>query len=172
MRVRMTTLAALAVCPALSAASAAAQDFDRGLSAYNVADYRTAYQNWWPLSLRGDAKSQAALGYLHYKGLGLPANPAAAALWFGRAAEHGQPTAQFFLGTLYLDGRGVDQDYTMAHMWCELAVTGGFAAGLDCRDQAGLHMSTDDFARSSQMVVEWRRARRSAERPGSDRAPQ
>jgi TPR repeat protein len=156
-------LVLLALCAGYVTSSVAAQDFDDGLSAYNVADYATAYRIWWPLSERGDPKSQSALGYLYYKGLGRPSDPQAASLWFRRAAERGQPTAQFFLGTLYLDGRGVTQDYTKAHMWCELAVTGGFEAGLACRDQAGLYMSTEDFARSSRMVVEWRRAREAAE---------
>jgi TPR repeat protein len=152
---------ALALCLGLVAPTAAAQNFEAGLSAYNIADYKTAYDHWLPLSRRGDGKSQAALGYLYYKGLGLRADPQSAAMWFGRAAEGGQPTAQFFLGILYLDGRGVAQDYTTAHMWCELAVTGGFAAGLACRDEAALHMSTEDFARSSRMVIEWRHARES-----------
>lgn len=159
----LTRLAVLVLGICMVAPEVRAQSFDEGLSAYNIADYRRAYQHWRPLSQRGDPKSQAALGYLYYRGLGLPADPEAAALWFRRAADHGQPTAQFFLGTLYLDGRGVGQDYTRAHMWCELAVTGGFAAGLACRDAAGLHMSAADFERSSRMVVEWRRARASSE---------
>jgi uncharacterized protein len=148
---------ALCLCLVAAGAPAAAQDFDEGLSAYNIGDYRTAFANWFPLSVDGDPKSQAALGYLYYKGLGLASDPQAAALWFGRAAEHGQPTAQYFLGVLYLDGRGVAQDYARAHMWCELAVTGGFAPGLACRDQAALHMHADDLARSSRMVIEWRK---------------
>jgi TPR repeat protein len=148
---------ALWLCLALVCTPARAQDFDEGLSAYNIADYRTAYANWFPLSVEGDPKSQAALGYLYYKGLGLAPDPEAAALWFGRAAEHGQPTAQYFLGVLFLDGRGVAQDFTQAHMWCELALSGGFAPGLACRDQAALYMHADDFARSSRMVVEWRK---------------
>lgn len=143
---------------ALAPGPTVAQDFDSGLSAYNAADYATAFGNWWPLSMRGDGKSQAALGYLYYKGLGVRPDPATAALWFNRAADKDQPTAQFFLGTLYLEGRGVDQDFARAHMWCDLALSNGFSAGLDCRDEAALHMDADDMQRSSRLIVEWRSA--------------
>lgn len=142
----------------LSPPPALAQDFDAGLSAYNVADYATAFGNWWPLSMHGDGKSQAALGYLYYKGLGVGANPSTAALWFSRAADKGQPTAQFFLGTLYLEGRGISRDLARAYMWCDIALSNGFTAGLACRDEAALRMEAEDFARSSRMTVEWRRA--------------
>jgi TPR repeat protein len=145
---------------ALLSGQAVAQDFDSGLSAYNTADYATAFGNWWPLSVRGDGKSQAALGFLYYKGLGVERDPSAAALWFTRAADKGQPTAQFFLGTLYLDGRGVEQDFARAHMWCDIALSSGFPAALACRDEAALHMNADDLSRSSRLIAEWRRARR------------
>lgn len=151
------------LCLGLSTPAAKAQDFDRGLSAYNFADYKTAYSNWLPLSVRGDAKSQAALGYLYYRGLGLAPDPAVAAVWFRRAADRGQATAQFFLGLLYLEGRGVDQDITRAHMWCDIAISRGFADGLACREQAALQMTNDDFDRSSKMVVEWRHSQEAAE---------
>ncbi|MDP2621444.1 MAG: tetratricopeptide repeat protein [Hyphomicrobiales bacterium] len=145
----------------ISPAPAVAQDFDAGLSAYNIADYATAFGNWWPLSMRGDGKSQAALGYLYFKGLGVGQNASTAALWFNRAADKGQPTAQFFLGTLYLEGRGVSRDFARAYMWCDLALSNGFPAGLACRDEAALRMDAEDFVRSSHMTVEWRRAHQS-----------
>jgi TPR repeat protein len=143
---------------ALLCGPAAAQDFDAGLSAYNSADYALAFGHWWPLSVAGDGKSQAALGFLYYKGLGVRQDLAAAALWFNRAADKGQPTAQFFLGTLYLEGRGVDQDFARAHMWCDIALSNGFPAALDCRDEAALQMDAEDFNRSSRLTLEWRQA--------------
>jgi TPR repeat protein len=141
----------------LGSATARAEDFEAGLNAYNVGDYATAFSNWHQLSLEGDARSQAALGFLYYEGLGVRADPVAAASWLRRGADGGQPTAQFLLGLLYLDGRGVKQDFARAHMWCDLAVSNGYDSGLGCREEAALNMSDDDFARSDRLEIEWRR---------------
>jgi TPR repeat protein len=146
----------------LGSTAADAADFHSGLDAYNVGDYTTAFSNWWPLSVEGDARSQAALGFLYYMGLGVRADPVEARVWLRRGADGGQPTAQFLLGLLYLDGRGVKQDYVRAHMWCDLAVSNGFDSGLGCREEAALNMSSDDFARANSMEVEWRRKQAAA----------
>jgi TPR repeat protein len=40
-------------------------------------------------------------------------------------AEHSIPDAQYLLGTLYLAGRGVQQDYHEAALWFQKAADGG-----------------------------------------------
>src|SRR5262249_44665503 len=40
--------------------------------------------------------------------------------WYRRAAEQGDAFAQFFLGVMYSNGRGVAQDYVQAHTWYNL----------------------------------------------------
>ncbi len=49
------------------------------------------------LAEQGDADSQFKLGFMYAKGLGLAADEAAAAQWFGKAAAQGHAGAQFEL---------------------------------------------------------------------------
>jgi len=54
---------------------------------------------------------------LDHKPSGVPEN-----LWI--AANSGDSDAQFYLGILYQDGKGVPQDYAEAYFWLDLAVSG------------------------------------------------
>ena len=51
----------------------------------------------------------------------MPQNYIEAVRWFLAAAEQGFAAAQHDLGVIYLNGRGVPQDYVFAHMWFNLA---------------------------------------------------
>ena len=53
---------------------------------------------------------------------GEPQDDVEAATWYRKAADQGAPAAQFKLGTLYRQGRGVPQDYVEAHKWFKLAI--------------------------------------------------
>jgi TPR repeat protein len=139
----------------LAARAAAADDFARGLSAYNAADYRSAFEAWYPLAEENDAKAQTAIAFLYLKGLGVRQDDVRAADWYRRAARLGRPEAQFFLGTLYYLGRGVRQDDQLAHAWCEVALARGITAGLDCRDAASARMSRAEVRAASRMATEW-----------------
>jgi uncharacterized protein len=43
--------------------------------------------------------------------------------WFRLAAEQGHAKAQYNLGTMYMYGQGVLQDYVEAHKWYNLAAS-------------------------------------------------
>lgn len=77
-----------------------------------AADIRAAAQYW------------IANLYL-FGGGGLEHSAVAAALWFGDAANSGLGAAQFELGRLYLQGRGVPLDRKRALTWLEDAVAQG-----------------------------------------------
>lgn len=139
----------------LAALTAVADEFARGLSAYNAADYGTAFDAWYPLADENDAKAQAALAFLYLKGLGVRQDDVRAADWYRRAAQLGRPEAQFFLGTLYYLGRGVPQNDRLAHVWCEIALAGGIPAGLDCRDAASARMTRADVREAYRKAAEW-----------------
>ncbi len=143
MRKTAIALAAMLLL-SLQAGAARAQDFRTGLSAFEAGDFASAFGNWWPMALKGDAKSQASLGFLYYSGKGAPLDYSKALLWFSRAAEAGQPTAQFFMGLLYYYGRGVKKDLGLAHAWCDIAVTNGYMDSLFCRDAIEIEMSEAD----------------------------
>ena len=148
----------------LAAAPVAAQDFRAGLSAYNRGDYRTALNVWRTLADRGDANSQAGMGFLYFKGLGVTQDYAQAADWFRQAAEQGQPEAQLFLGTLHYSGTGVRQSYVLAYKWCDLAQSNGASQAGPCRDAAGLRMTDAEITESTRLVDEWFARRAGASR--------
>jgi uncharacterized protein len=77
-----------------------------------------------PRALAGDARAQAALGYLHATGRGVPQDYVLAAMWFSRAADQGHAGAQYMLGLMYDKGHGVPRDHIEAHKWLNLAVAG------------------------------------------------
>ena len=105
-----------------------AQDFQKGLAAYNTDDYATALQEWTPLAEAGDAAAQWALGAMYDNGDGLSQDYAEAMKWFRLAAEQGFSNAQQNLGAMYRDGKGVPQDYAEAMKWFRLAAEQGSAS--------------------------------------------
>lgn len=65
------------------------------------------------------------VGTAHDEGLGVPADPAQAAVWFRRAADRGHVLAQHNLGNAYADGRGLAQDDAAAILWWRKAADAG-----------------------------------------------
>lgn len=59
------------------------------------------------------------------QGNGLPRDPAQAAYWLRKAADHGDPEAQNELGYLYFRGEGVERDPEQSARWFMRAVGGG-----------------------------------------------
>ena len=132
-------------------------DFETGLKAFDAGDYAVAFENWWSMAQKGDAKSQASLGFLYYAGKGVRRDDQKSLQWFRRAAEAGQPTAQFFLGLHYYYGRGVPRDLARAHSWCDIALTNGYTESLFCRDAVALEMSAAEMRRSTELTTEFYR---------------
>jgi hypothetical protein len=111
----------------LLAMPAAAQDFGKGLEAYQRGDYAAALREWRPLAGQGDAAAQYKLGALYDDGQGVPQDHAEAARWYRKAAEQGHAWAQYKLGALYDDGQGVPQDHAEAMRWYRKAAKQGYA---------------------------------------------
>ena len=57
----------------------------------------------------------------------MPQSDTEAAKWFRRAADQGDALAQFYLGVMYNEGRGVPQDYAEAAKWYRRAADQGDA---------------------------------------------
>ncbi len=71
---------------------------------------------------QGDVQAQWELGFFHWRGLYfLPKDDAEAVKWYRKAAEQGHPGAQFHLGRMYAEGKGVPQDDAEAKKWYRLA---------------------------------------------------
>jgi TPR repeat protein len=87
---------------------------------------------------RNNPIAEAYLGYLYYMGHGAAQNDRTAADWYGRAANHGFPDAQFRLGLMYFAGRdlgsgdrNLPRDETQAEAWIRRAADGGSSPALD-----------------------------------------
>lgn len=116
----------LAIALAVSAGSIGmAQDFDKGMAAYEAGDYLTTIQEWKPIAESGDAKLQYNLGII-YEAMQAFTE---AALWYRLAADQGMSVAQSALGYKYLEGQGVVQSFVESLKWYRLAADQGSAEG-------------------------------------------
>jgi hypothetical protein len=71
---------------------------------------------------------------LFYGGsMGSPKDDAEAIKWYRKAADQGNAAAQYAVGSAYFSGRGVPQDFDLAHMWLNLAA----AQAIDIGGQPG-----------------------------------
>jgi TPR repeat protein len=145
--------AGLAISVASAAAGTADEDFRAGLSAFNGGDFAAALRLWRPLADRNDARSQAGIGFMYHRGLGVKADDVEAAFWLRKAAEQGQAEGQMMLGNLYYFGLGVPQSYAAAYAWCELAQDNGQADAQPCRDAALEQIREDAQLREAFRMV-------------------
>ena len=118
-------LSLFAILGLLSGLPAGAQDYNKGVAAFQAGDFATALEHWKPLAEKDDAEAQRNLGIMYQQGLGVPQSNAEAVKWYRRAAEKGHPRAQQNLGVMYEDGAGVDQDIAEAAKWYEAAAENG-----------------------------------------------
>lgn len=73
-------------------------------------------------------------------------------------AEEGNAVAQFNLGLMYAYGRGVPQDYVLAHMWFNLAAAQGDQNAVKNRDTAAAKMTPAQIAEAQRLAREWKPA--------------
>ena len=75
------------------------------------------------LANAGNARAQLVVGLKYLEST--PVNEKEAAKWLQRAADAGEPVAQYRLGTLYERGRGVPTDAAKAMRWYQAAANQG-----------------------------------------------
>jgi len=109
-------------------------DFLKGLNAYHSGDFATALSEWTPLAEQGHSPSQYNLGFMYYKGEGVPQDYETAVKWYTLAAEQGDSNAQNNLGVMYANGQGVPEDFIYAHMWFSISALNGNANGRKSRE--------------------------------------
>lgn len=107
-------------------------------------------------ALQGEAKAQNNLAGLFAEGLGGRPNPAAAAMWFQKAADQGVVEAQFNLANFYESGTGVRRNTGKAVALFEKAaaagdVTAAFNAGSILAEGRG------DFPADIPRAMNWYR---------------
>lgn len=75
----------------------------------------------------GDPEAQFRVGWAYHTGTDTTVDYVQAAVWYRRAADHGNRAAQTNLGTLYERGLGVPHDDAEAFKWNLRAAAEGFA---------------------------------------------
>jgi peptidoglycan hydrolase-like protein with peptidoglycan-binding domain len=81
---------------------------------------------------------------------------------FKQSADAGNSLAQFMMGRLYAEGRGVVADNTAAYMWYDLSVSSGNGRAIAARDSIAAKLDADELDRAQTLAAEWR-----ANRPGN-----
>ena len=75
---------------------------------------------------KGSAKAQYVVATMYrFAQYGLKKDMAQAVQWYVKAADQGMPTAQFALGKLLMEGKGVMHDDAAALQWLSLAHVNG-----------------------------------------------
>lgn len=128
-----------------------AQDYDKGLAAYNAGDYATALQEWTPLAEQGYASVQYNLSFLY--GYGTAQDYQKAIKWGRLAAMQGHAKAQHFLGVMYESGTGVEQSNILAHMWFIIASTNGNSNSTTGRVETSNLMAPSDIKTAQEMAA-------------------
>ena len=120
---------------------AAANDFERALSAYEQGRYQTAFKLVKTSAEQGQVQAQHVLGIMYSQGLGVQSDEYSAFDWCKRAAENGVLEAQYQLGIMYLQGEGVTEDHDQAHKWLWMAADRGYPQA----SQVLQYIYSDDF---------------------------
>lgn len=129
-----------------------AQDFQKGVEAYQKKDYATALDEWRPLAEQGNAYAQSNLGVMYDEGRGVPQDYKEAVKWYRLAAAQGYAGAQNNLGVMYGNGQGVIQDNVYAHMWFNVAASNGDADAVKNRDTAARKMTAADISKAQDLA--------------------
>ncbi len=81
---------------------------------------------------------------------------ATALMEFRVLAEQGDAIAQYNLGLMYANGRGVPEDYVQAHLWANLAAAQGHEPARKYRDRLATRMTTAQLAAAQRLAREWK----------------
>ena len=123
----MRLILSVTIILALFFSPVSAQDFQKGLKAFQAGNYAAAIKEWKPLAEKGVSGAQINIGVMYEKGNGFPQNYPEAIKWYRLAAEKGKAVAQNNIGYMYENGKGVLQDYSEAIKWYRLAAEQGDA---------------------------------------------
>ena len=100
------------------------------------------------------------LGIMYQHGHGTVQNYAEAVRWYRKAAEQGDPRAQFHLGVFHAKGEGIPQDDITAYKWTNIA--GALAppgkirvTAAQIRNFLERRMSGSQITKSQRLAREW-----------------
>jgi hypothetical protein len=106
-------------------------DLAKGLSAYELEDFKAAYAALLPEAKAGNVEAQTRLAVMYYKGQGVSQNSATSVAWTKKAADQGDANSLFILSLHYRAGEGVSKDTKRAFELTEKAANLGHAPALN-----------------------------------------
>jgi len=103
----------------------------------------------------GDSDAQCSLGDLYLEGgAGIEPNPAAMLHWYGIAANHNHPKAQYMLGKLLAEGKLVQQNDEAAFQWLTLAIMNQSEPAQKELAMLTSRLSTEELEQYKQRMME------------------
>jgi TPR repeat protein len=102
----------------------------------------------------GDSDAQNSLGDFYYA-KNTPEDYTQAAIWYRKAADQGDPKAEYSLGISYCWHEGVPQDYSQAYFWLDLAIEGQVDDTNHWLNYAASHMTPAEIAQAQAKVQAW-----------------
>lgn len=133
---------------------------------------RTAQRYYEASAKQENVDAAFALGFLLYYGAGdegdpaaVPAQPAAAAEWFAQAAQHGNASAQYFLGRMFMTGDGAARDDSAAQYWLVAAANQGLS---QAQYEAGLLFARRPGFEDAMQAYKWFELAARARYPGAE----
>jgi len=126
---------------------------------FGTTDVKEAVKWYQKAAEAGNPDAQVELGQKYEDGEGAEQSFKIAAEWYRKAAEHvpnlgGAGQGRNQLGLLYMEGRGVPQDYVRAYFWFSLKGPEGNTA------DAKSHLSVAQIRETDRLVKEWREQHR------------
>jgi len=86
----------------------------------------------------------------------VPRDDQEAAKWYHLAAEQGHAKAQYRLGSMYVQGKGVPEDYVLAHMWLNLGASKLGEHEREMRNFLSMVMTPQQIAEAQRLAREWK----------------
>jgi len=130
-----------------------AQDWNKGVDAYNAGDYATALQEWRPLAEQGDADAQFILGGMYLNGRGVPQDYDEAVKWFRLATKQWDADRQWIFSHKQHDGDGALKKNADTVEWYRLAAEKGNASAQ--ADLGGMYATGKGVPQDSIMAHMW-----------------
>lgn len=75
---------------------------------------------------------------------------------YRQSAQTGNSLAQYMLGRMYAEGRGVGEDKLAAYMWFDLSASNGNSRAIAARDSIAADMDENEIEQAQQMAAGWR----------------
>jgi peptidoglycan hydrolase-like protein with peptidoglycan-binding domain len=75
---------------------------------------------------------------------------------FRQSAYANNSLAQYMMGRLHAEGRGVGEDKLAAYMWFDLSASNGNSRAISARDAVAAEMDATEIDQAQQMAADWR----------------